>query len=161
MDDAPSGTPDFYASLPTKHVAAGWLFRDPAGRVLLVQPAYKDSWEIPGGGVEENEAPHTAAHRELREELGIERHPNQLLCVDWRPAVDGTRGDALRFVFDGGVIGEDTTASFALDARELVGWAFVDSDDLEDYLKPAMVRRIRACCEATGTVYLEDGRPIS
>jgi hypothetical protein len=67
FDDTPSGDARFYAGLPTKHVAAGWLFQDAAGRVLLVQPAYKDSWEIPGGGVEEGESPGEAARRELRE----------------------------------------------------------------------------------------------
>ena len=37
---------------PMKLVAAGAVFRDPHGRVLLVDCVYKDPWEIPGGGVE-------------------------------------------------------------------------------------------------------------
>jgi len=161
FDDTPSADPAFYAALPTKHVAAGWLFRDTAGRVLLVEPAYKDNWERPGGGVESNESPRTAAQRELREELGLDRQPGSLLCVDWRPAVGGTRGDALRFVFDGGLIDEDTAASVVLDPSELLSWKFVDAEDLEAYLIPTMARRIRACCGATSTIYLEDGRPVS
>ncbi len=45
----------------TPRVAAGVLFRDAAGRVLLVKPTYKDGWEIPGGYVERGESPHAAA----------------------------------------------------------------------------------------------------
>jgi 8-oxo-dGTP pyrophosphatase MutT (NUDIX family) len=160
FDDTPSGDARFYAGLPTKHVAAGWLFQDAAGRVLLVQPAYKDSWEIPGGGVEEGESPGEAARRELREELGLDRQPGPLLCVDWRPAVDGTRSDALRFVFDGGVIDEDVTSSFELDPSELLGWEFVAPHELGHRLKPAMARRIRHCLGSASPMYLEDGRPL-
>ena len=57
LADRPSGTPEFYKSLPTKHVGAGCLFCDDLGRVLLVNPVYKDPWEIPGGGVEIDESP--------------------------------------------------------------------------------------------------------
>jgi 8-oxo-dGTP diphosphatase len=41
----------------TPRVAAGVLFRDAVGRVLLVKPTYKDGWEIPGGYVEVGESP--------------------------------------------------------------------------------------------------------
>jgi 8-oxo-dGTP diphosphatase len=52
------------------HVAAGMLFFDDAGRILLVQPTYKDYWDIPSGYVETGETPAQAAAREVREELG-------------------------------------------------------------------------------------------
>jgi len=35
--------------MATPRVAAGVLFRDAQGRVLLVKPTYKDGWDIPGG----------------------------------------------------------------------------------------------------------------
>lgn len=39
--------PDQYvASLTRKRMAASAFFRDPAGRVLLVDPVYKESWDI-------------------------------------------------------------------------------------------------------------------
>ena len=41
----------------TPRVGAGVLFRDGAGRVLLVKPTYKNGWEIPGGYVERGESP--------------------------------------------------------------------------------------------------------
>jgi 8-oxo-dGTP diphosphatase len=53
------------------YVAAGVLFFDDTGRVLLVQPTYKDYWDIPGGYVETGETPAQTAAREIHEELGI------------------------------------------------------------------------------------------
>ena len=41
-------------------MAAGALFRDGAGRPLLVDPVYKDTWDLPGGAVEAEESPHAA-----------------------------------------------------------------------------------------------------
>src|SRR4051812_23503587 len=54
-----------------KRVAADVLITDRVGRVLLVDPTYKEGWDIPGGMVEANEPPRVAAERELREELGL------------------------------------------------------------------------------------------
>jgi ADP-ribose pyrophosphatase YjhB (NUDIX family) len=48
-----------------KRVAADMLIRDEAGRVLLVNPTYKDFWDLPGGMAEANEPPRAAAEREL------------------------------------------------------------------------------------------------
>jgi hypothetical protein len=47
----PTVTEDYTATLPRKRMGAGLLLTDPSGRVLLVEPAYKDYWEIPGGAV--------------------------------------------------------------------------------------------------------------
>lgn len=41
-------------------------------RILLVFDRYRQSWELPGGGVEEGESLRQAAVRELREESGQE-----------------------------------------------------------------------------------------
>jgi 8-oxo-dGTP diphosphatase len=35
---------DFTATLPRKRMGAGVLLSDPNGRVLLVEPTYKDHW---------------------------------------------------------------------------------------------------------------------
>ncbi|MFD8110688.1 NUDIX domain-containing protein [Streptomyces microflavus] len=39
-----------------------------SGRVLMVFDRYRQSWELPGGSIEENESPRQAAARELMEE---------------------------------------------------------------------------------------------
>jgi 8-oxo-dGTP pyrophosphatase MutT (NUDIX family) len=72
---------EYYASLP-KHIAgAGAFFHDPDGKVLLVKPSYRDTWEIPGGGLEHGEHPFQAAAREVGEETGLELRPGRLLAV--------------------------------------------------------------------------------
>jgi 8-oxo-dGTP diphosphatase len=43
---------DYTATLPVKRMGSGVLLADATGRVLLVEPTYKDYWEIPGGCVE-------------------------------------------------------------------------------------------------------------
>jgi 8-oxo-dGTP pyrophosphatase MutT (NUDIX family) len=48
----------YVASLARKRMAAGALFRDEGGRVLLVNPVYKPAWDLPGGAAEAEESPH-------------------------------------------------------------------------------------------------------
>ncbi|MET0579976.1 MAG: NUDIX hydrolase [Ilumatobacteraceae bacterium] len=158
LNDRPSGSAAFYASLPTKHVSAGCLLRDEQGHVLIVKPTYKAGWEIPGGSVEANESPFDACRREVLEELGLRREPGRLLVVDYRRPVDGVRDDALRIVFDGGVLNAADLASIALPPDELSEWRLVAADELGHYFPPALARRLRACLTHPGA-FLEEGIP--
>lgn len=144
------------ARLPRKRVAAGALVRDPLGRLLFVEPAYKPHLEIPGGVAEQGESPADACRRECREELGTPVEPGRLLVVDWVPA-QGVWSDALLFVFDGGVL---AAAPEAADP-ELRGTAFLTLAEASPRLAPSMVRRLAAAVEALedgGPRYLEFGR---
>jgi 8-oxo-dGTP diphosphatase len=140
-------------SFATPRVAAGALFLDDQGRVLLVRPTYKSTWDIPGGYVERGESPATACRRELDEELGIDRQPLQLLSVDWAP--NSNEGDKLLFIFDCGELGTDE-ARIELDTAELDQWKWVHLDQLDDYVLDRIARRIRSTTRADG-VYLEHG----
>jgi hypothetical protein len=93
------------AFLPRVRAAAGVLFFDAAGRVLLVKPTYKRDWEIPGGMSERDESPLATCVREVREELGIEPVIGRLLGVDWVPP-QGVWDAGLMFVFDGKVLSQ-------------------------------------------------------
>ncbi|MEU8779079.1 NUDIX hydrolase [Streptomyces sp. NPDC048606] len=86
-----------------KRTAADALLRDEDGRLLLVNPTYKDGWDLPGGMAEANEPPDSALRRELREELGLAVTTLRLLCVDWVEP-HGPWDDYLGFVFDAGVL---------------------------------------------------------
>ena len=93
----------YVASLARKRMAAGALFRDGAGRPLLVDPVYKDTWDLPGGAVEAEESPHAACRREVAEELGLDRPPGRVLAVDWVPSRP-ERPEGVIVVYDGGVL---------------------------------------------------------
>ncbi|MDD3243803.1 MAG: (deoxy)nucleoside triphosphate pyrophosphohydrolase [Eubacteriales bacterium] len=62
-------------------VTAGVIRR---GEQVLIAQRRKDDtmgglWEFPGGGVDKGETPDMCVVRELREELGVEAHPVELL----------------------------------------------------------------------------------
>ncbi|MGC4819094.1 NUDIX domain-containing protein [Micromonospora sp. DT63] len=148
----------YIASVTRVRAAAGALLRDQAGRVLLVHPAYRDVWEVPGGTVEPDESPTDACTREIREELGLSIPAGALLCVDWVPASPPWDG-GLMFVFDGGVLTADQIPAMRLCPDELDGFDFVEPERLGEVLIPLLARRVTAAVAAIGQggVYLEDG----
>jgi len=140
-------------------VAAGVLFFDADGRVLVVEPSYKDGWDIPGGYVEPEESPWAAAAREVREELGIETERRALLAVDWAP--NGDEGDKLLFVFDGGCVTPADIPPLPSDHAELRSWEFCDVAELSARLPPRLATRITTAIgnrSSRSQTYVEHGR---
>jgi len=156
--------PDQYiASLARKRMAAGGLFRDEDGRILLVDPTYKPTWDLPGGAVEKEESPHAACRREVAEELGLDRAPGRVLVVDWVPSRP-ERPEGLIVVYDGGVLAPGEVAAITLQDGELAGYEFVELGEVVERVIPLLARRIAACVDAikAGTVIsLEDGCPVT
>lgn len=154
--------PDVYvASLARKRMAAGSLFRDDAGRILLVDPVYRPTWDLPGGAVEAEESPHAACHREVIEELGLDIRPGPVLAVDW-VASRPERPEGLIVVYDGGILNRAQIDSIRVPPGELAGFEFVPPDGVLERVTPLVGRRIGACLDAMtrGTVAtLENGCP--
>jgi 8-oxo-dGTP diphosphatase len=148
------------AGLARVRAAAGVLFRDGSGRVLLVRPTYKDDWEVPGGAVEADESPLAAARREVREELGCDFPVGRLLVVDW-VAAEPPWDAGLMFLFDGGVLLSASVDRITLPPDELSAFAFVAPADLSDRLRPRLARRVRAALDADLGGYLEGGYQTS
>jgi 8-oxo-dGTP diphosphatase len=149
----------YSATLPRKRMAAGVLLRDGAGRVLLVEPTYKDYWELPGGAVEADESPYDAAIREVTEELGIVVAPGRMLVVDWVPPL-ADRTEGVVIVYDGGTVEPGLTTRIRLNRGELRSWAWSTLPEADTRLSPLLARRVRAAVRAAvdrATTYLEDG----
>jgi 8-oxo-dGTP diphosphatase len=139
--------------------AAGALFFDESGRVLLVEPTYKPGWEIPGGVIEQGETPSAACVREIQEELGLDVHIGRLLVVDWAPH---PRGEKVLFVFDGGLLGARAIRSIRLPADELASYRFVPPGEVGEWLPMRQTRRVTAAvaAKADGSIhYLEHAEP--
>lgn len=151
-------TEDQTPPMARPRVAAGALFFDEQGRVLLVKPTYKEGWEIPGGYVEPGETPIEACEREIKEELGLDRKVERLLVVDWAPSAK--EGDKVLFVFDGGELPASERAAIALPPDELAASEFHDIAELHELMIERLARRVAAAVQARQTAvtrYLEHG----
>src|SRR5215472_15486250 len=151
--------PDEPAHRSRARAAAGALFTDAGGRVLLVRPTYKPGWDIPGGYMEHGETPLETCRREVREELGIEPPIGRLLAVDWTPHPE--EGDKVVFIFDGGTLAPDHLAAIQLPPDELAEYAFHTADQAVAALPPRAVGRVIGAAGARRehrTLYLEHGR---
>lgn len=147
------------AKMAHPRMAAGALFFDSAGRVLMVEPTYKDYWDIPGGYVEIAESPLQAAVREVHEELGITPPLGKLLAVDWAP--NGSEGDKVLYLFDGGELSPEDLARITLQTDELKAFNFLAPVEISERTIPRLARRILAAIDArsgVAPVYLEHGQ---
>ncbi|MES5818894.1 NUDIX hydrolase [Streptomyces sp. RG80] len=155
----------YIAGLPRVLAGAAALFRDAQGRVLLVEPNYRDGWALPGGTVESDtgETPRQGARRETLEEIGLDRELGRLLAVDW---VHGTaRPPLVAYLYDGGVLGEEDFKAIRLQEEELLSWRLVPREELAEYLPGALGRRVLAALDVlaggAGTAELENGHRVS
>ncbi|MFB7652967.1 MULTISPECIES: NUDIX domain-containing protein [unclassified Streptomyces] len=169
------------AALPAAQYAASrhaaWLgaaaiITDEVGRVLLVHPTYRkdDSWLLPGGVVEPGEHPHITCRREITEELGLDLPLSAVLTVhsfsphhpDLQPGTP-CPGE-VRFVFDGGTLTPDQVEAIRLPRDELSEYAFLETRDAVQRLRPVdgqiMLAAYRARLGNTATAQLADGRHI-
>jgi len=154
----------YLAGLPKILAGANTLFRSADGRVLLVEPNYRDdgTWTLPGGTIESDagETPREAARRESLEEIGLDVPPGALLAVDWiaRPGLPALTS----FLFDGGILTEQQLAAVRVQEEELDSWRLTPVDELDRYLTPGAARRVVAALAAlaagTGPAELVNGR---
>ena len=154
---------EYVAGLAGKRMAAGVLFRDKAGRVLLLEPSYKPNWEIPGGAVEADESPWATATRELAEELGWERPPGRLLVVDYVRPQD-SRPEGVVFVFDGGVLDETDLMGMVFTDGEILSAGFHGLDDARRKVKPMLADRLAVALQAVmqgATALCERGQRVA
>nr|WP_158886449.1 NUDIX hydrolase [Amycolatopsis anabasis] len=152
---------EYVSSLPRKRMSAGVLYRDQDDRILLVETTYKEHWDIPGGVVNENEAPWDTAVREVREEIGITRPLGALLVIDHVHAVD-RMPEGLAFIFDGGTITEHEVSGLQLRDGELRAAFLLPLADARSRMKPALAGRLEAALTAArgkGLVFCDDGTP--
>ncbi|WP_328672424.1 NUDIX hydrolase [Streptomyces sp. NBC_00328] len=160
-------TPDFaayIAGLPRVLVGAAALLRDAEGRVLIVEPNYREGWTLPGGTVESDagESPRRGARRETAEEIGLDVELGRLLAVDW--VLGPERPPIVAYLYDGGVLGERELKAIRLQEEELLSWRLVHREEVTAHLSGASGRRVLAAldvlAEGSGTAELENGHRV-
>lgn len=149
-------------TLPGKRVGVGCLLFDSSGRLLIVNPTYKQGWSIPGGVVDAGESPYAACRRELLEELGVDLNPGRLVCMDYiPPTVSATEN--IQLLFHGGTVEEEVAQGFVVPEDELSEWQFTDTHEAVSLLRTKLGKRVRAFLDnpKAGFLYLEGGEPIT
>lgn len=129
---------------------------DRAGRLLVLKPPYKESWDLPGGVIDADESPWAAARREVREEIGLSVEPGRLLAVDWI-ARSGDSSELVAFLFDGGMILPDEIERLVTQPAEVTEVRLVTPEEAGHLLDPGQAARVAAGLAARHR--LPGGRP--
>ena len=125
-------------------VAAYAVVENERGEVLLTRRRGSEDWVLPGGSVEEEEAPWDAVVREVREETGLDVALERLVGVYAKQ-----RERDLVFVFAASARGGELRES---DERDRV--VFADPRELPDETSNNDRRRIDDALEARTTAVL-------
>lgn len=159
---------EYIKTLPRKRVAAGVLLRDENNRIVLIEPSYKETWEIPGGVVEAGESPWLAAERELKEELGLVRRNMPALVVDHVPVAPDGMPEGLLWIFDGGLLSDTERAELRGTDEEVKSVHLLPIDEAVERTKESLARRLRVALNAVltqetvlaqETIYCDRGEP--
>ena len=107
-----------------------------------------DAWQMPQGGIDENEAPWPAALRELEEETGIApnlveyvaEHPERLryeLPEQWREKLwRGNWRGQMQHWFLARFLGTDAEVNLETHHPEFRAWKWVEPEELPDLIVP-------------------------
>lgn len=154
---------EYLETLPRKRVAAGVLLRDKNDRIVLIEPTYKDTWEVPGGVVEADESPWLAAERELTEELGLVRRDMPVLVVDYVPIAPDGMPEGLLWIFDGGILDETECEQLRGFDEEVKSVHLLTIEEAAERTKESLALRLKVALQAAqthqGSVYCDRGLP--
>lgn len=154
-NDDSTGERSFHESLPKKRMAAGALLFDAHGNLLIVNPTYKEGWDMPGGIVEDNESPAAACRREIREEIGLDLHPGRLLGVDYTSSGPDYL-ESLMFVFAGPELTKPNIDTIVIDDTEISEARLVKPAQALNLLRPRVARRVaRILDPSSNNVYFD------
>ncbi|AXI80890.1 NUDIX domain-containing protein [Peterkaempfera bronchialis] len=163
-DSSPAVDPEL-AHYLAQHAApaacADALIRDGQGRILLVDPTYKEGWDLPGGMLEDEE-PVRALAREVDEELGLAIEVGRLLAVDTLPAAVYGR-TVLAFLYAGHAHGEPAASALTLQDSEIRAAGFFPEEEALALLPEPVSRRLSAALAAergSYTAVLRDGHRL-
>jgi 8-oxo-dGTP diphosphatase len=125
--------------------AAGACVRDEEGRILLLRRSDGENlWGFPGGAIEPNERAADAVVREVREEIGLQVEPVELIGVYSAPEFafaypNGDRVQPLTVFFECRVVGGDLRP----DREEVLEARYFGPQDALPPMRPCCVVKAR------------------
>jgi 8-oxo-dGTP pyrophosphatase MutT (NUDIX family) len=137
----------FHESRPRKIAAAATICRDAHGRVLVVYDRYKRIWTIPGGVVDADEDPASAARRETWEEAGVKADVGTLLGV-----FASRWPDRLVFVF---AARGEADEPHPVHDHEIGGAEWLPWPEALDRVAPDVAYKLRRCSEQPGRTWVQ------
>jgi 8-oxo-dGTP diphosphatase len=146
---------DFWATVNRVITGAAAYITDEKGRVLLVDPNYREHWNFPGGFIDAGEHPAQACAREVTEEVGLVMEVGRLLTVSWVDGVPNVPYPVVHFLFDCGQVASDTPIT--LQTEELDDYGFFTVEEAGRLLADHVHRRLLAAVaarESGGMTYL-------
>jgi ADP-ribose pyrophosphatase YjhB (NUDIX family) len=146
---------DFWAQVHRVVTGATAYITDERGRVLLVDPNYREHWSFPGGLIDAGEHPAQACAREVTEEVGLSVEVGRLLTVHWEDRAPRAPYPVVTFMFDCGEVRSDTPIT--LQVEELDDYGFFTVEEAERLLAPFTYERMVASAAARtsgGLTYL-------
>ncbi|MGI5438814.1 NUDIX domain-containing protein [Streptomyces shenzhenensis] len=173
ITEPPVGRPDrvvteeqraYWAQIEAPMASCTALITDAEGRILVVDPTYKDGFDMPGGLVNAGETQIEGLERELAEELDLTGVPiGRLLVLDQVPVARYGRAMVVT-VFHVGPLSDQQTKSLRFADGEIGAAEFLPVGEALARLPRRLARRIKAAHAALGTgvpAALVDGEPHS
>jgi 8-oxo-dGTP pyrophosphatase MutT (NUDIX family) len=149
---------EYYRSLPQKRVAAGAVFHNEAGDLLILHKNYGDhGWNLPGGVIEPCESPSIGLAREIREEIGLHKFSFRFLGVNYKISTGDFVNESLQFIFDGGTLDQEDIERITL-SEEHSEFAFRPIEEAFPFFNHNLSRYLNTIlAEGREGVYLENG----
>jgi ADP-ribose pyrophosphatase YjhB (NUDIX family) len=152
----------YWAQVEAPMASCTALITDADGQILVVDPTYKDGFDMPGGMVCAGETQIEGLERDLAEELDLTGVPvGRLLVVDQVPVARYGRAMVVT-VFHVGPLTDEQCKSLRFADGEIGAAEFLPVDEALGRLPHRLARRIKAAHAAllTGVpAVLVDGEP--
>ncbi|MDQ0810170.1 8-oxo-dGTP diphosphatase [Streptomyces sp. B3I7] len=134
----------YWAQVEAPMASCTALITDADGRILVVDPTYKDGFDMPGGMVEAGETQIEGLTRELAEELDLTGVPiGRFLVLDQVPAARYGRAMVVT-VFHVGPLTDQQTQSLRFADGEIGAAEFLPVEEALARLPHRLARRIQA-----------------
>ena len=146
----------YIESLPKKLVGAACVLHNQKKDLLIMKPAHREGWLIPGGPLRFFESPAQGCIRKTQEEVGLVIEKPQLIGVahSIRKSDESERYESLHFIFHGGTLTDEQVAQIKLEDKIFEEYRFVPQAEAIELLSFPLDERIRLSLEAMskGTV---------